>query len=39
VCSTCLEYFGLRDKVRVGTVCGMPDILNAQIQASRVMTI
>jgi hypothetical protein len=39
VCSTCLEYLGLRDQVRVGTVCGMPDILNAQIQASKVITI
>ncbi len=39
VCTTCLEYFNLKDRVRVGTVCGMPDILNAQLSATRVITL
>ena len=39
VCSTCLDYYALKDKLRVGTVCGMPDILNAQILAAKVVTV
>ncbi|MBF8285527.1 MAG: hypothetical protein HW378_4442 [Anaerolineales bacterium] len=39
VCSTCLTYFGLNDKVRVGIVGGMPDILEAQWRASKVITL
>ncbi len=38
-CSTCLEYFGLTDKVRVGIVGGMPDILEAQSRAGKVITL
>jgi intracellular sulfur oxidation DsrE/DsrF family protein len=39
VCSTCLEYFNLIDKVRVGIVGGMGDIIEAQVQAEKVITI
>ncbi|MDR3576540.1 MAG: DsrE family protein [Anaerolineaceae bacterium] len=39
VCSTCLNYFGLVDKVKVGIVGGMTDILEAQWQAEKVITI
>lgn len=39
ICSTCLNYFGLIDKVRVGIVGGMPDILEAQIKAAKVITL
>ena len=39
ICSTCLNYFGLTDKVRVGIVGGMPDILEAQIKAAKVITL
>ena len=39
ICSTCLSYFELTDKVRVGIVGGMPDILEAQIKASKVITL
>ena len=39
ICSTCLNYFGLSDKVRVGIVGGMPDILEAQAKASKVVTL
>ena len=39
VCSTCLQYYGLSDRVRVGIVGGMPDILEAQIKASKVITL
>ncbi len=39
ICSTCLNYFGLSEKVRVGIVSGMPDILEAQSKASKVITL
>ena len=39
LCSTCLNYFGLAEKVRVGIVGGMGDILEAQIKAEKVITL
>ena len=39
ICSTCLNYFGLLEKVRVGIVGGMSDILEAQSKASKVITL
>lgn len=39
VCSTCLNYLGLREKVTVGIVGGMHDILMAQWQAEKVITL
>lgn len=39
ICSTCLNYFGLTEKVRLGIVGGMPDILEAQIKAGKVITL
>ena len=39
ICSTCLQYLGLSDKVRVGIVGGMNDIVLAQWMASKVITL
>lgn len=39
LCSTCLNYFGLADKARVGIVGGMGDILEAQAKAEKVITL
>jgi hypothetical protein len=39
LCRTCLDYFGLLDKVGVGTVKGMPDILAALREASKVVSV
>jgi len=39
ICSTCLAELRLTDKVKVGIVGGMPDIIEAQIKASKVITI
>ena len=39
VCSTCLNYFGLNEKIQVGIVGGMGDILEAQIKADKVITL
>lgn len=39
VCSTCLEYFGLSEQVRVGKVGGMPGILEALQKADKVISL
>jgi intracellular sulfur oxidation DsrE/DsrF family protein len=39
VCSTCLNYLGLNDMLRVGIVGGMTDILEAQWKAEKVITL
>jgi intracellular sulfur oxidation DsrE/DsrF family protein len=39
LCSTCLGYFNLTDKVQVGIVGGMTDILEAQRQAGKVISL
>ena len=39
VCSTCIRYFGLEDKVKVGIVGGMADILEAQNRAEKVISL
>jgi intracellular sulfur oxidation DsrE/DsrF family protein len=39
ICSICLAYFSLADKVRVGIIGGMPDIIEAQTQAKKVITL
>ncbi len=39
ICSTCLDYFQLSGKVRVGIVGGMGDILEAQANAAKVITL
>jgi len=39
ICSTCLEYFGLTDSVKVGKVGGMPGILAALQAADKVISL
>ncbi len=39
LCSTCVNYYELSEKVRVGIIGGMADILEAQLRASKVITI
>lgn len=39
VCSTCLKYFELHEKLQVGIVGGMGDILEAQVKAEKVITL
>jgi intracellular sulfur oxidation DsrE/DsrF family protein len=39
VCSTCLNYFELNEKVKVGIVGGMGDIIEAQVKAEKVISI
>jgi intracellular sulfur oxidation DsrE/DsrF family protein len=39
LCSTCLNYFNLTEKVKVGIVGGMTDIIEAQMKAGKVVSI
>jgi intracellular sulfur oxidation DsrE/DsrF family protein len=39
VCSTCLDHYGLSEKVRVGIVGGMTDIIEAQVKAEKVISL
>ena len=39
ICSTCLDAMGLTKNVEVGVVGGMPDILEAQMKADKVISI
>lgn len=39
VCSTCLTYYNLNERVRVGVVGGMGDIIEAQTKADKVITL
>lgn len=39
VCKTCLDFFGLADRLRIGVVGGMGDIIAAMWQADSVITV
>lgn len=39
LCKTCLDRFGLTDKVKVGTIGGMRAILEAQAKASKLINL
>ncbi len=39
ICKTCLDYFGLADRVRVGVVGGMTDIITAMWMADSVIEL
>jgi hypothetical protein len=39
LCSTCLNFYGLTDQIRVGIPGGMNDILEAQWKAAKVITL
>jgi len=39
LCSTCVNYYELKKRVKVGIVGGMGDILEAQQRASKVITL
>jgi selenium metabolism protein YedF len=39
ICSTCLNFFGLQEQVRVGIPGGMTDIIEAQWRAQKVITL
>jgi sulfur relay (sulfurtransferase) complex TusBCD TusD component (DsrE family) len=39
ICKTCLDYYKITDKVAVGNIAGMTDIIESQQQAKKVITI
>jgi len=39
VCGTCLNYYGLTDKLKVGTVSNMYDIISRMLSAAKVITL
>lgn len=39
ICNTCLNFYGLIDKVAVGITGGMTDIIEAQRRAAKVITL
>ena len=39
VCGTCLNYYGLADRLKVGTVSNMYDIMSAMQRADKVITL
>jgi hypothetical protein len=39
VCETCVKYYGLEQKVAVGEVGGMPEIVNLMSEAKKVITV
>jgi sulfur relay (sulfurtransferase) complex TusBCD TusD component (DsrE family) len=39
ICSTCLNYYALTDKIQVGIIGGMGDIIEAQMKAEKVITL
>ena len=38
-CVTCLDYYGIRDKIDVGRVSSMPEIIAAMHQSDKVIHI
>ena len=38
-CGTCLDYFGLMDKVKVGTISNMAEIVEALMAAGRIISL
>lgn len=39
LCKSCLEYYGLSDKVAVGQVGGMHDIVRCLLEADQVISV
>ena len=39
ICQTCLDFLNLRDKVRVGIIGGMGDIIAAMQSADKVISV
>lgn len=38
-CQTCLNYYGLSEKIMVGDVVGMPQIVEMLMEADNVITV
>ena len=38
-CKTCLDFFALTDKVKVGAIGSMPDIITLQADADKIISL
>lgn len=38
-CKTCLDYYKLTDKINIGSIGSMPDIITLQSDASKVINL
>lgn len=38
-CVTCLDYYGIKDKLEVGEISGMPDLIAAMHESDKVIRI
>jgi len=38
-CKTCLDFFGLSDKIKIGAVGSMPDIITLQADADKLINL
>jgi len=38
-CGTCLAFYGIKDKLRIGKITNMPYIVDSLLSAARVVTI
>lgn len=39
VCTTCLNHYNILDDLKAGTACGMKEIVDAQWDANKVITL
>lgn len=39
ICVTCVDYYGLRDRIAVGQICGMNDIVRLLLEADNVLAV
>jgi intracellular sulfur oxidation DsrE/DsrF family protein len=39
VCQSCLNHYGLQDRLAVGTIGGIPDIVQLMWEADKVITV
>ena len=39
VCGTCLNYYGVTDQLKIGTVSNMYDIVERMAQAAKVISV
>lgn len=39
ICGTCVDYFDLKNKIAVGTISNMYDILQQLSSANRIITL
>jgi len=39
VCKTCVEYYDLKDKIHIGRVCSMQEVVTIMMNSDKVITV